>query len=426
MKKTAQVCFLSVSITVPAVAFGAGFALNEQSTRTLGQAFAGRVSDADNASTLASNPAGMSFLDRAEVSAGFSFIDAHSDISQTSSTAAGLNVSGGNDGDIIPFSTVPFGYYVQPLDDHWAAGIGIYAPFGLTTDNKGEFQGRYFGTKSNIKAIALQPTLSYKFDNGLALGLGVTYNRFDGKLQKDIFVAPTLGDIHATVSGDDTAWGYNIGLLYQLDEQTRIGLTYYSKVDYKLKGYTSLHNLPTALLGTPSLRFDASLDIETPERIDFGITHQLTPQLTLHADISRTDWSTLKEIRVENHGAPAAFAESVEPLKWKASMLYSVGASYQLNSQWRVRGGIGFDEQPVPDSTRSVRLPAGDRTLLSIGTTWTPLQNLDIDAAYMYIQEETVHVNQQQAALVTNLPVSYNAKYNTSVNLLSLQASWRF
>lgn len=425
MKNTAQACVLIASVAIPVAAFGAGFALNEQSARTLGQAFAGRVSDADNASTLASNPAGMSFLEHAEVSAGFSFIDAHSDISDVTSSAAGQDVSGSNTGDMIPFSAVPFGYYVQPIDDHWAAGIGIYAPFGLSTDYESEFQGRYFGTRSDIRVITLQPSISYQFDNGLALGLGVTYNRFDGELEKKIFIAPGLADINAKVSGDDAVWGYNIGMLYQFDEHTRIGLTYYSKVDYTLKGDTSLSNLPAAL-GASSVRYDASLDIETPDRIDVGFTHELTPRLTLHADISRTDWSTLEEIRVENYNAPAALAESVEPLDWKAAMFYSVGLSYQVDSQWRIRGGIGYDEQPIPDSTRSVRLPAGDRTLFGIGATWSPLQNLDVDAALMYIQEETVRVDQQESALITGLPVSYGAKYSNSVNLLSLQASWKF
>lgn len=424
MNVSAQLLLIAIA-TIPAAAFGAGFALNEQSARTMGQAFAGRVSDADNASTLASNPAGMSFLERREVSAGFSFIDAHSDISHVTSTAAGLDVSGSNDGDIIPFSTVPFGYYVQPINDHWAAGVGLYAPFGLTTDYESGFQGRYFGTRSDIQVITLQPSVSYQLDNGVALGLGITYNQFDGELQKKVFVAPGLGDINAKVTGDDAAWGYNIGVIYPFDDHTRIGLTYYSKVDYTLEGDTQLSNLP-ASFGTSTIRYDAALDIETPDRIDIGLTHQLTPNMTLHADFSRTDWSTMQEIRVQNRNAPAALSESVEPLEWKASMFYSAGLSYQVDSQWRVRAGIGYDEQPIPDATRSVRLPAGDRTLLGIGATWSPLPDLDIDASYMYIQEETARVSQRDAALVTALPVEYDAKYSTHVNLLSLQASWRF
>lgn len=418
---------LLLSTAISTTAFGSGFALNEQSARVLGQAFAGRASDADNASTLVTNPAGMALLKHREVSAGLAFIDASSDISDVTSTAAGSSVSGSNDGDMIPFSTIPFGYYVQPIDDHWAAGFGVYAPFGLATEHEDEFQGRYFGTISDIRVITLQPTVSYQFDNGLALGLGVTYNIFDGKLERAVYnpLAPS-SDIDASVKGDDKAWGYNVGVLYEFNEHTRAGLTYYSKVDYTLDGHTQLNNMPAILgLGT-SVRYDATLDIETPDRIDFGLTHDLTPQLTLHVDVTRTNWKTLEEIRVVNADASPLLAESVEPLDWDVTMLYAVGLSYKIDSQWKVRGGVALDEQPMPDSTRSVRLPAGDRTVFAVGTTWSPTPALDIDAAFMYIDEETVRVEQSTTALVTGSPIDYNAKFDNSVSILSVQGTWRF
>ena len=429
-RSTALIIGTAVSSSfVAATAFGAGFALNEQSARLSGQAFSGRASDADNASTVFGNPAGMSLLKQGELSAGFTFIDAHSDITNVTSTAAGAEVSGSNDGDIIPFSTIPFAFYSQPIDEHWAAGFGIYTPFGLVTDYDDDFQGRYFGTKSDIRVITLQPTMSYRFDNGLSVGIGVTYNRFDGELKKDIFTP--LGDIDAGVKGDDTAWGYNIGALYQFSDNTRVGLTYYSKVKYTLEGHTNLKDVPAALgIGT-SARYDAKLDVETPDRIELGLTHILTPQLTLHANIARTNWKTLDEIRVKNEGTPVLLgsrplAETVEPLDWDPSMFYSLGLSYRIDNQWTVRGGLAIDKQPIPSSTRSVRLPAGDRKIAAIGGTWSPLQNLDIDFSYMYIKEKEVRVNQEGEALGTGLPYSYEAKYDSYVNLLAAQATWRF
>ncbi len=423
---------LILSTAISTAAFGAGFALNEQSARALGQAYAGRASDADNASTLASNPAGMSFLKQGELSAGFSFIEATSTISDVSSTAAGANVSGTDNGDMIPFSTIPFGYYVQPINDNLAAGVGIYVPFGLATRYETGFQGRYFGTTSDIRVLTIQPTVSYKFDNGLAFGLGVTYNKFDGKLKEAIYnpLGPT-SDIDAGVKGDDTAWGYNVGVLYALDEHTRFGLTYYSKVKYTLEGHTTLDNVPASLGLGSSARYNASLAIETPDRVDFGLTRDLSDRLTLHGDISRTNWKTLKEIRVENKNTPLVFgqdalSESVEPLDWHASMLYSLGLSYKIDSQWSIRGGVGYDDQPIPDSTRSVRLPAGDRMLFAFGTTWSPATNFDIDAGFEYIVEQTVRVHQTTSALVTNAPIDYSAKYDNNVSLFSLQATWKF
>jgi len=424
--------FLLGSI-VSSTAFSSGFSLNEQSARSLGQAFAGRASDADTATTLSANPAGMSHLTRPEISAGFALVDAHTDISHgsgsTSTPFGNAPINGSNDGDMIPLTAIPFGFYVHPVDDHLALGFGVYAPFGLTTDYENDYQGRYFGTKSAIKVITAQPTISYKFDNGLSLGLGVTYNKFDGELKKDIFnPLPGATDIEAGVKGDDTAWGYNIGLLYEFNENTRIGLTYYSKVDYTLEGHTTLENVPTniGLFSSSSARYDASLDITTPERIDFGLTHGLTPDLTLHVDIARSNWQKLQEIKVENEGAPAVVATTVEPLDWEHTMFYALGLSYAIDPQWTVRGGIAYDQQPIPDSTRSVRLPAGDRKMGAIGATWAPMENLSLDFSYLYIKEDSVRVSQQTPTLVVDGSVNYDAKFSSYVNLVAAQLNWKF
>ena len=422
-----------VASLTPNVAFASGFSLNEQSARTLGQAFAGRASDADTATTVADNPAGMSRLKRAEFSGGFALVNAYADISDNSgstSTPFGTaDVDGSNDGDMIPLTPIPFGFYVHPVDDHFSLGFGVYAPFGLTTDYERDFQGRYFGTKSAIKVITAQPTASYKLDNGLSLGLGITINRFKGELKKDIFnPIPGSPDIHAGVKGDDTAFGYNLGLLYELDENTRFGLTYFSKVDYTLEGHTNLDNVPVgpAFFPSSSVRYDASLDITTPERIDFSFTHALTPELTLHGDVARTNWSRISEIRVENEGAPSAVATSVEPLDWDHTMFYALGLSYQIDPQWTIRGGIAFDEQPIPDSTRSVRLPAGDRKMAAIGATWALREDVSVDFSYLYIKEKSVRVSQETETLGVPGTVSYDAKYDSHVNLVAAQLNWKF
>lgn len=425
---------LILTAALSSAAFGSGFALNEQSARLLGQAFAGRASDADNASTLMTNPAGMSLLKHAEVSFGTAFVDASSDISNVSSTVGPFSVSGTNDGDMIPFTTIPFGYYVQPIDDKLALGFGVYAPFGLATENEDTFQGRYFGTVSDIQVVTFQPTISYKLTNNLSLGLGITYNRFDGKLERNTFTGLTTPDLLATVKGDDDAWGYNLGAIYEFSPNTRVGLTYYSKVKYTLEGHTTLSNIPSpiSLFAGSSARYDASLDIETPDRIDLGITHNLTPELTLHGQIARTNWKTLDEIRVENENTPTVpglgrpFAETVEPLDWDTTMMYSLGLSYKFNPQWALRGGFALDEQPMSDSNRTVRLPAGDRKIYSLGGTWTPLQNLDIDFSYMYIKEDTAEVSQQTTTLTGGLPIRYSAKYENEINIFALQGTWRF
>ena len=95
--------------------FASGFALNEQSVSGMGAGFAGRSSSAEDASTVFGNPAGMSRLKREQISVGAATLFAKTDISQTRSTFGGQE-----DGDMVPTTTVPMGYYVKPIDEHWA------------------------------------------------------------------------------------------------------------------------------------------------------------------------------------------------------------------------------------------------------------------------------------------------------------------
>lgn len=403
--------------TLSSVALGNGFALNEQSARTLGQAFSGRVSDADNASTIASNPAGMAFLKQGELAVGAAYIDASSDIGNTSASINGaLPVGGTNRGDMIPGITVPFAYYAHPIDDHWNVGFGVYSPYGLKTEYENSFQGRYLGVTSDLKIITAQPTVSYRFDNGLSLGLGITYNYADGELTRNSF-SGTPVDVRAKVEGDDGAWGYNIGAIYEISDRTRIGVAYLSTVDYALEGDT---HIVTPLAG---LRFDAALDITTPDRLDLGLTHKITPELTLHVDVARTYWRELDEIRIVNEGAPAALATDVETLDWEDTWSASIGLSYAINPQWTVRGGIGIDPTPMDNATRSVRVPANDREQIAFGATWSPTQTLSVDLAYLYFREKKATIDTTQVH--TGVAYSYAATYKNSANIFGLQLNWK-
>ena len=152
-----------------------GFALNEQSISGMGSGFAGRSSSAEDASTIYGNPAGMARLKQEQVSVGAATLFAKSDISRTRSTFGGKE-----DGDMVPTTTVPMGYYVKPIDEHWAFGVGFYVPFGLITDYGSGFAGRYYANKSEVTTLTFQPTISYAFNEKVSIGFGPTINRIGG------------------------------------------------------------------------------------------------------------------------------------------------------------------------------------------------------------------------------------------------------
>ncbi|WP_223463305.1 MULTISPECIES: OmpP1/FadL family transporter [unclassified Pseudomonas] len=423
MKKVMLKTTISLAVAIASTQiFASGFALNEQSISGMGTGFAGRSSSADDASTVFGNPAGMSRIKRQEVTGGIAAIDASSDIKDAQGAHPGTNK-----GDMVPFTAVPMGYYVKPIDDHWAFGLGVYAPFGLITDYENGFQGAGFGSKSEVKVVTFQPTVSYAFNDKVSIGFGPTINRIGGTLESDV---PLFGDTHVKIKGDDVALGYNFGVLVQATDTTRVGLTYHSKVKYKIEGHTDISagaNSPSAFL--KSNRYDASLKIETPESVDFSVTQQLTDAWTLYAGSTWTRWSRLKDITVNNDGvtaaqggalSPALFGTITEEQNWHNTWAYAIGTSYQLNKQWVLRTGLSFDQSPTNNTDRSPRIPTGDRTIFSLGAGYNVTDDLTIDVAYSYLKEEAVKVDR------SNLVDSYSAKYENSANGFGVGATYRF
>jgi long-chain fatty acid transport protein len=379
----------------------------------MGTAFAGRASDAADASTLFGNPAGMTLLEKGEITVGISQIFGKADISNAQGTLPGTNK-----GDPVPNTTIPFAYYAQPLDDHWAAGIGMYTMFGVKTDYESSFQGRYFGTVSDVKVVTVQPTLSFRPNELWSIGVGVTYNWIEGELSRNQLNPFNTGDISTKVEGDDDAsWGYNVGLLFTPLEGTRVGLTYRSEVDYKLKGDTTV-TIP--LVGRQ--QFDAGLNITLPAVVDLSLTQQLDPRWTLHVGAIFTGWSSFDELVVTNVGGPTA----IEQHDWNDVWTYSAALSYELNPDWTLRGGVGLDNSPIPNAHRTVRIPTGDRWMYTLGAGWRPRNSSwSADIAYSYFKEQEVTVNQSQAVSPA-LTLNYSAEYETEIHVVSLQLNYNF
>ncbi|MBU2012998.1 OmpP1/FadL family transporter [Stutzerimonas chloritidismutans] len=439
MKTTWLKTALAVAVgALSTQAMAAGFALNEQSISGMGTSFAGRSSSADDATTLFGNPAGMSRLKREEVSFGMAAIHAKTDIKNNSgsfsSPVPALNgpIEGSNDGDMVPFTAVPMGYYVKPIDDKWAVGVGIYVPFGLVTDYESGYQGRYFGDYSEVRVITVQPTVSYRFNEKLSVGFGPTINRIDGELQSaSPNAAGPLGsnDGRVKVTGNDTALGFNAGLLYEFTPQTRAGITYHSKVAYTLEGDTKLSGAGFDVAGA-SGKYDASLDLDTPESVDISLTHELNDQWTLYGGAMWTRWSRFEAIIIENDGIPGPLQGNLAPIveeqDWHDTWSYAIGAAYKLNREWTLRTGLAFDQSPTNNVHRSPRIPTGDRTAISFGLAWNPTDDVTVDLAYSYLREEEVDINRSRTYQGGALEANYDATFKNRAHGFGAALSYRF
>jgi long-chain fatty acid transport protein len=403
--------------------FAAGFAINEQSISGMGTGFAGRSSSADDASTVFGNPAGMSRLKREQVSVGAAAIIAKTDIDNGRGT-----FGGSNDGDMVPFVGVPMGYYVKPIDDHWAFGVGFYVPFGLVTDYESGFAGRYWGDKSHVQVLTFQPTVSYAFNDKVSIGFGPTFNRIEGELTSATLNAATPGrnDGEVKIKGDDLAIGFNAGILVQATDSTRVGLTYHSKVEYKLDGKTKIEGSGFGPFNGG--KYHAGLDLNTPESVDFSVTHELDANWTLYAGSTWTRWSRLESIVVNNSGVPAQLGGSAGPIgriaeeqNWHDTWAHAIGAAYKVNKEWTLRTGFSVDQSPANNHDRSPRIPTGDRKAISFGAAWSPTDDMTIDLAYSYLREDEAKIRNASAT-----KGAYSADYRNTAHGIGSSITYRF
>ncbi|BBP74708.1 hypothetical protein PHLH7_08120 [Pseudomonas sp. Ost2] len=431
MTKRNQLCALGLCL-ISSHTLANGLQVNEQSISSAGKAYSGRASDVQDASIVYGNPAGMSKLAGEHASGGISFINVDTNISGVNTSVAGTSR-----GDMVPSPiVVPSGFYTLQLNQDWHVGMGVYAPFGGSTEYEDSFQGRYRSSRTQVKVVTLQPTLSYRINDRLSVGFGPTINRIDGLLESKINnrAVGGQGDGTVKVTGDDTALGFNFGIMFDPFDNLTLGLAYHSKVDYTLKGKTKVSGAngllaPIPALGLPGLngKYDSSLDFTTPETVDASATWRFSDRLDFSVGALWSRWSRVPELNVQNTGVPssyAAFGSIVETLKWRDTWSFSTGMSYRLNKQWKIRTGIAYEPTPMPNQYTSTRAPTGDRKIFTLGLNWQATEQMSLDLGYGYIHEDTVKVSQPTTQ--GGLRPGYSAEYQNTINGLGLQLNYAF
>ncbi len=378
-----------------------GFSNTLKSVKGLGNAFAGAAAVAEDASTIYFNPAGLTRLSGIQVQAAINIVSPSIKFNDDGSTTVLTQpLTGGDGGDGGTLGYVPNFFYAQSISDNLKVGIGIVSPFGLATEYNSDWKGRYHTIKSSLLTIDINPTVAYRINKMWSIGGGVSVQYLDAELTQAIdygtinaalgFGLPLLpqgADGKSELTGDGN-WGYgfNLGVLFELTEATRFGVSYRSKISYDLEGDADFTTPAAAAPIAGALGLvdtDAKADIDLPASLLVSGYHQLTDKWAIMADITWTDWSTWDELRLEfDSGA----ADSVITYDFDDSLRYSVGATYTLNPQWTFRGGLAYDETPTPNrEKRNPRLPDEDRLWLALGTSYQFSDRLGFDFGYTYI-----------------------------------------
>lgn len=226
------------------------------------------------------------------------------------------------------------------------------------------------------------------------------------------------------------AWGYNAGVLVALSPRTRIGLGYRSPIKYEVEGSvrsdTPTVSDPTgaaivAAAGAGPLANGAvSVDLELPD-IATASFYQCFGRLEVMADIAWTGWSSLQELRIVRDSGSVL---SVTPEKFEDTWRYALGAIYTLSDTWKLRAGVAFDETPVPDETRTPRLPDAQRRWVAVGTRWSPGGKWSVDAGYAHLFSSDVPLDQDGGNVTANGLL--NGGQASDVNIVSMQVRYSF
>jgi long-chain fatty acid transport protein len=407
-----------------------GFQLREGSADWMANAFAGDTAKAYDASTAWSNPAGMVRLNQNEIDGSVNGIFPTGNFSGSNSVGPNVTTPGTTGGNLIQAAATAGIYGVWSINPDFKIGFAAGSPFGQRIANPGTFVGRYQSLVSSSSDEQFTISGAYRINEHWSIGGGPVIDFFSARLTQALNIGPAsaiTGDPDADLHGNDVAAGFNLGVLYQITPDMRIGLDYRSRIQHDISGAQSIYVPP--LLGLLSPATAAALNAQSspagtkitlPDSVTIGFYWQATPQLALLSDIGWTDWSLLKSINVvpaSPSAAPSSIAEN-----WRNTVAVSVGANYRLTEALMLQGGIGFDESPVTDSNRTSRVPDSNRYLIGIGAQYDVLSNLTVQVAYAHVLFDSAEITSQASTTSGVL----TGKYSNSANTVSLGASYRF
>lgn len=432
------------SLGLSASALASGFALREQSASALGNAFAGATAAGDDISHMFFNPASLARHSGHQVVAiGSYLIPRVSFETADARTALGTPIMGGSGGtDATPDVLVPATYALWDLHPDWKVGIGLNVPFGLETDYQASWAGRYHAIRSRLRTIAATPTVAWRITDKISVGAGLQIQYADAILTNAIDfgtigsiagipgAVPAQQDGFADLRVDGVGFGYTLGVLVEPVPGTRLGVGYRSEVGYDFNGDGRFDldrsGIGAALASATGAFQDTGIkvDLKTPESLSIGVYQDINEKWSVMGEMAWTRWSRFDELRIQfdNPVQP----DSITEHDWRNTMFVAGGVTFRPSEKWTLRAGLAFDQTPVPDRTRTPRVPDNDRVWLSFGIAYAPTTSMEFSFGYTHIFVSDATSQLQSTAPGNLFRGDLVGTSGSSIDLLSAQLLWRF
>ncbi len=458
---------LLVAGTLAPRALASGFQLREQSPSAQGSAFAGISAGGTDISSMFFNPATLTAFE------GFQFVIGGTSVAPKAELGGASATRGTYSGTLAPFggttipgpashpdaandALLPNLYALWSVTKDFKLGLSVNAPFGLVTQYDPSFTGRYHALKSDLQTLDVALNAAYRIHPTLSVGASLIYRKVDAELSNavDMGQIAFLGlasasvsgafipsgtsspyDGKATIKGDASVIGYKLGLTFEPTRTLHLGLAYSGATKPKVEG-TVTYQYPTVspnlapyftgvINGGHLIDGPVTAAVSLPDSISLGISYDLHPAFNLAWEVSRTEWSAFKELRMKFGSGQS---DSVTLENWRDTWFCSLGATWKCSESLSLRAGLASDQGAAPDSTRTPRIPDGDRTWFSVGLGYTFSKTLAVDLAYTHIaiQEAPLALSAGTSTSPDFFRGNLSGHFQNRIEILALSARFHF
>lgn len=364
---------------LPHTALADGFRNPFHDAAAIGQGNA-FTAQADNASAVFYNPAGMTQLPGLQTAGGMQFVS----VNTTFTSPAGAVVTNSSPAVGLP---PPGQFFITAnLKDlgfsalgNLSAGLGVLNLYGFAAKYPTDGPFATAVTFAQLPLIAIKPTMAYKVTESLSIGLGADIFTFTGLLgeghaERRFQAPPGSGFAAGTeleLNGTGTTAGLNVSVLYSpwrtAEGKPRLsfGGIWRSQAVLPLNG---------VLLADGNLVAQASTSLRLPEvwtgGVAFWPVRNIRREWKIEVDVDYVRWQVIRDATVllSNGGALP------NPQQWKNTFSVNVGTEYKWKGlmdshAWDVTFRTGYirSHSPVTDLSFDPSFPDNDVHAATVG-----------------------------------------------------------
>lgn len=381
-----------------------------------GSAFVG---EANRASAIYFNPAGIVQLDQKEASVGITTLQTQEEfqpLSGANSVQARRNTF-----------VFPHVYFSSPLiENKFYMGVGENSNFGAGHEWSADSFSKYSTIQSEVENKNFMLVGAYKATDKLSFAISTDMDNFRLSKNKKIFQDGGINDLNLNIKTGDTSFGYRLASLYRLNERHQFGIMYRSRINHELEGKIYLDNLNNngtayaTVFGHPSYETKAKAKLVLPQSIVLGYSFKPTSKWTFNFDAEWQDWSSTEFLSFrypdETDATRLSILNTGNPQNrdWRAVWSESIGTEYAATDDLRLRLGYIHHQTPVGKDTFDTAFADGNSHSITTGFGYNITKNILIDVAYVAVLYEPRKINN---AIDNVFGANLDGEYKNFINI---------